>query len=284
MTARWLFAIAIGAIVACSRGEASPAVADEAHRIVSLAPSMTETLFAIGAGDRLVGRSRFCEFPPEAAKVPIVGDVHPDLEAILELRPELVVGIDGLTSARLVDELRARGVPTWFPKTSSLAAVDELLVGLGARVGHAQEARRLAAALDAREEAIGRSVAGESRPRVLQVVSLSPVVAAGPKSFADDLIRLAGGRNVLVEGGPWPTLGFERIVDLDPDVILDATVLGQSATTRITPETPGWNGLRAVRGGHVVPVDDERVLRAGPRIAEGLAVLARVLHPHVELP
>jgi iron complex transport system substrate-binding protein len=283
MTRGGLFAIAMFAIVACSRGEASPG-AQDARRVVSLAPSMTEALFAMGASDRVVGRSRFCDFPPEAVALPMVGDAHPDLEAILELHPDLVVGIDGLTSRRLVDQLRTRGVPTWFPETTSLAAIDELLVGLGIRVGHAQDAKRMATVLDAREQAIARSVAGEPRPPVLLVVSLTPVVAAGPHSFADELIRYAGVRNVLMEGGPWPTVGFERIVELDPDVVLDATVLGTNEVARITSGAPGWNGVRAVREGRVVPVRDERVLRAGPRIAEGLEVLARALHPYLEVP
>jgi iron complex transport system substrate-binding protein len=285
MTGRdFVLAIAVSSIAACSRGEAAPLRAGRAQRIVSLAPSMTEALFAIGAGDRVVGRSRFCDFPPEAKRLPIVGDVDPDLEAILELRPDLVVGLGGLTSGRLADKLGGSSIESWFPETSSLAAIDDLLVGLGERVGRPQEAKRVVLALDAHEQAIERSVAREPKPRVLMVVSLSPVVAAGPKSFADELIRSAGGRNVIVEGGAWPAVGFERIVDLDPDAVLDATVVGGDDFTRITPQAAGWGGLRAVGQGHVVAIRDERVLRAGPRIADGLAVLARALHPEATVP
>jgi iron complex transport system substrate-binding protein len=279
-----LLAIAVSPIAACSRGRAPPLRAGGARRIVSLAPSMTEALFAIGAGDRVVGRSRFCDFPPAARELPIVGDVDPDLEAILELRPDLIVGLGGLTSRRLADKLAASAIDTWFPETSSLAAIDELLVGLGERVRRTQEAKRVVLELDAHEQAIERSVAGQPRPRVLLVVSLAPVVAAGPKSFADELIRGAGGENVVVEGGAWPMVGFERIVDLDPDAVLDATVVGGGDVTRITPKAPGWGGLRAVGEGHVVAIRDERVLRAGPRIADGLAVLARALHPEATVP
>jgi iron complex transport system substrate-binding protein len=121
------------------------------------------------------------------------------------------------------------------------------------------------------------------RLRVLFVVSLAPVVAAGPNSFVDDLKPHAGGQNVVGEGGAWATVGLERIVDLDPDIVLDAT-MGGDGPTRISPEAPGWGGLRAVREGRVVPIRDERVLRKGPRIAEGLAVLARILHPEAAVP
>ncbi|MDP9000326.1 MAG: helical backbone metal receptor [Myxococcota bacterium] len=285
MILRWFaMTIAASSIAACSRDEAAHRRPHDARRIVSLAPSITEGLFAVGAADRVVGRSRFCNFPPEARALPIVGDVEPDLEAILELRPDLVLGIGGLTSGRLAGKLEARGIPTWFPDASSLGAIDDLLLGLGERAGHLDDAKRLVHSLDAREGAIQRSVAGEPRPRVLMAVSLAPVVAAGPKSFAGELIRAAGGDNVVDDGGAWPTIGFERMVDLDPDIVLDATEVGTDDITRITPKAPGWGGLRAVREGHVVPVRDERVLRAGPRIADGLAVLARALHSHAAVP
>ncbi|HZU82232.1 MAG TPA: helical backbone metal receptor [Polyangiaceae bacterium] len=269
----------------CSRGQAAASrPAGGAARVVSLAPSMTEALFAIGAGDRVVGRSRFCDYPPEARALPVVGDLEPDLEAIVALHPDLVVGLNGLSSDRLAEQLAARGVASWFVDTSSLAAIDSAIVELGERCGHAQQARALTGSLDARERAIERAVAGEPRPRVLLVVSLEPVVAAGPRSFADELIAHAGGQNVVTAGGPWPTLGFETIARLDPDVVLDATAVGSDQPSRITPGAAGWAGVGAVRRGRVVAVRDERVLRAGPRIADGLAALARVLHPGAPVP
>jgi iron complex transport system substrate-binding protein len=283
MGRHFVLAFAASAIAACSRPEAGGFDAGGARRIVSLAPSTTEALFAIGAGDRLVGRSRFCDFPPEATSLPIVGDVEPDLEAVLALRPDLVVGVGGLTSGRLADKLGARGISTWFSDAGSLAAIGGLLRELGERAGHPRDASRLAESLDARERSIERSVAGAPRPRVLFVVSLAPVVAAGPKSFANELIYDAGGDNVLAEGGAWPTIGFERIVELSPDVVLDATMASDGAA-RISAQSAGWGGVRAVREGRVVPIRDERVLRAGPRIAEGLAVLAHVLHPEAAFP
>ncbi|HXN32686.1 MAG TPA: ABC transporter substrate-binding protein, partial [Polyangiaceae bacterium] len=197
--------------------------------------------------------------------------------------PDLVVGVGGLTSGRIADKLSARGVPTWFPVASSLTAIGALLRDMGERAGHAQDAGRLAQSLAERQRSIERSVAGAPRPRVFFVVSLAPVVAAGPDSFADELIRDAGGTNVVAEGGVWPTIGFERIVDMDPDIVLDAT-MGSDGATAISVQAPGWGGLRAVREGHVVPIRDERVLRPGPRIAEGLAVLARILHPEAAVP
>lgn len=270
-------------ITACTRGHGAPA--GEARRIVSLGPATTEALFAIGAGDRLVARSRYCDWPPEAAKLPAVGGLEPDVEAILELSPDLVVGPSGAWSGRFSETMRGHGVATWFPEeVQSLSGVDALILALGERTGRAAQARDIDRQLDAREGAIEKAVAGERGPRVLFVAGLAPVVAAGPRSFADDLLRHAGASNVVTEGGAWPTLGFERVLELDPDVIVDASVAESGGATRITPQAQGWGGVRAVREGHVVPLADERVLRPGPRIAEGLAVLARALHPNAPIP
>lgn len=277
-------AAALGAVAGCSRTRSSARDGGAPERIVSLAPSTTEGLFAVGAGALVVGRSSYCDWPPEAERLPAVGGVAPDLEAILELRPDLVVGLSGVASQHLAEKLAARRIASWFPRTGSLADIDALLVGLGARTGHAEQARRVVADLDAREQAITAATAAERRPRVLMVVGLAPVVAAGATSFADEMIRRAGAENVLVDGKAWPVLGFERIVELDPDVVVDASAVETGGVTRITPDAPGWSGLRAVREGHVVALADQRVLRPGPRIAEGLAALARALHPGAAIP
>lgn len=278
-----LRALAIVALAACSRATPSPVT--DARRVVSLGPSTTESLFGIGAGDRVVARSSYCDWPPEARALPAVGGLQPDVEAILALAPDLVVGPSGQWSTPLRETMSAHGVATWFPpEIDSLEGVDALLVALGDRTGHAADAHRLAAALDAREAVIAQAVAHVPRPRVMLVVGTTPVVVAGAKTFADDMLRHAGATNVVTDGGTWPSLGFERVVELDPDVILDASVGETGGPTRITTDVQGWAGVRAVREGHVVALGDTRVLRPGPRIAEGLAVLARALHPGAAIP
>jgi iron complex transport system substrate-binding protein len=235
----------------------------------------------MGAGSRVVGRSAYCDYPPEAMKLPAVGGVEPDLEAVLELRPDLVVGLSGASTTRAAEKLGAHGIAAWFPVTDSLADIDAMLVGMGARTGHASEARHVVADLDAHVRAVQDAVASQPRPRVLLVVGVAPIVVAGPGSFADELVRLAGAMNSVVEGSPWHAIGIERVAELDPDVVVDA---GSGGAARITPEAPGWRSLRAVREGHALRLSDDRVLRAGPRVAAGLAVLARLLHPGVTIP
>jgi iron complex transport system substrate-binding protein len=256
-----------------------------ATRVVSLSPSTTETLFAIGAGDKMVGRSRYCDFPPEVLKLPQVGGyVDPSFEAILALRPDLVTGARGPAGAAMSERLEARGIATFLPKTESFAEIDAMILGIGARTGRSAEARAEVAVVHTRIAGIERAVAAHPRVRVLLVFGLVPLSVAGPSSFADEMIRRAGGSNVVTEGGGYPTLGIERVMTLDPDVIVNAAVGAAHGTERLGKETPGWSHVRAVREDRVVPITDETVLRPGPRIGEGLATLARALHPDIAIP
>jgi iron complex transport system substrate-binding protein len=280
-----LRACALGALlpvvlVACSRGSPGARPQDVVARVVSLGPSTTEALFAIGAGSHVVGRSRYDDFPPEVTKLPEVGGIEPDLEAVLQLHPDLVVGPSGAWSTRFAQTLAGRGIATWFPEEiRTLAGVDAMVLSLGDRTGTRPGAERVVAAIHAREQQVDRAVAAAPHPRALLVVGLSPVVAAGPSSFAGDMLVRAGAASALTDAAPWPVLSFERLVELDPDVILDASGDGAAAPTRITKDAPGWSGVRAVREGHVVSLTDERVMRPGPRVADGLSVVAHALHP-----
>jgi iron complex transport system substrate-binding protein len=256
-----------------------------ATRIVSISPSTTETLFVIGSGDRMVGRSRYCDWPPEVTKLPQIGGyVDPSYEAILALRPDLVTGARGPAGAAMSERLEARGIKVFFPKTESFAEIDAMILGLGERTGRIQEAKAKVEALDARVSAIEKAVATRPRVRVLLVFGLAPLVVAGQSSFADEMIRKAGGTNAVTEGGGYPTLGVERVHTLDPDVVVNAAIAEAHGQERISKDTPGWGRVRAVMEGRVVGVTDESVLRPGPRIADGLATLARALHPEVTLP
>jgi len=288
-------ALALGESMACSRAAPAPdgsAIAAAAHRVVSISPATTEALFAVGAGDDVVGRSRFCDWPPAATKLPVVGGVvDADFEAIVQLSPDLLVGGPGPAATALASKLVPFRVATWFPNIDSLDAIDAMILGMGERTGHASDARQVIEGpegIHARIAWVERSVAGEAAPRVLLLVDTSPVVATGPKDFIDELIRRARAVNVLDAGASWQTLGFERIVELDPDVVVDASNgnggSGDEPVERIGPGAPGWADVRAVREGRVISISDARVLRPGPRVAEGLAVLARALHPRVAVP
>jgi iron complex transport system substrate-binding protein len=259
----------------------------EARRVISLSPATTEAAYALGG--KLVGRSRFCDYPPEARELPSVGGfVDPSLEAILGLAPDLVIGVQGPgLGPDLAERLDARGVASWFPLTDRMSQIDEMLLGLGERLGRLPAARELVGKLSGHRARVARALDGRPRPRALLVFGLRPIVAAGHGGFPHEMLTLAGAENAIgAEGTRYPTLGIERVLALDPDVIIDATGAPGHASENeaVHASRPGWKELRAVRAGRLVTIRDDRALRPGPRIAEGLEVLARALHPGLEIP
>jgi len=289
-----LAVLGVVALAACGRSPtaegvlpsaaASPA-ADETSapaRVVSLAPSTTETLFAIGAGAGVVGVSRFCDFPAEVAQRPRVGGFNdPSLEAVLALRPTLVTGARGPANRGIVERLAAQGIDAYFPPDGSLADVRASIRGLGTRVARSAEAEAVVARLDAQLAGVTAALAGVRRPRVLLVFGRRPLSVAGPGTFADEMLRAAGAENVVTSGPAYPTIGVERVLALAPEVILEA---GMAAGGDADFDWARYPAIPAVRDGRVVRFEDARVLRPGPRVAEGVAVLARLLHPEARIP
>lgn len=235
-------------------------------------------MFALGAGPLLVGRSRYCDFPVGVARLPAVGGyVDPNLEAILGLRPDLVTGARGPAGPALSERLAARGVETYFPPTESLAEIDVMISGLGERLGLADAARALVREVATARDALVERVRSKPRPRTLLLFGVTPIVAAGPGSFADEMLSLAGGDNVVGKTGPkvaYPTIDLEHVMALDPDVILDAAT-EEHGGDRLSA---AWQAVRAVREKRVIALGDPVVLRPGPRVALGAAKLAEALH------
>ena len=248
---------------------------------MSISASTTEALFAIGAGPRVVGRSRFCDWPPEVQKLPAVGGfVDPSLEATMALAPDLVVGAQGPLGQGFLSALEERGIATYFPKTETFEEILSMIEGLGVHTDRDAPARALVAALRARRDVLRRTLAAAPRPKTLLLFSTKPVTAAGPGSFADEMIALAGGANVVREGAAYPTLSMERVMALDPDVIIDAEMIPGTATAL----DPAFSTMRAVRARRVHLLRDEAVLRPGPRVLDGVVAIARLLHPDIALP
>lgn len=278
MMRRRLAVLALLALAASCRTK-DKAAHDGAHRIVSLSPSTTEAVFVVGAGDRLVGRSRYCDWPAEVTRLPQVGGyVDPSFEAILALKPDLVVGARGPAGTAITDKLEARGIAWYFPPTESLAQIDEMILGIGARTLRADAAKAYVDKMHADIAEVERSVASLPRVRVLLVFGLEPISVAGPSSFPDEMLKKVGAINVVAEGSAYPTMGIERVLVLDPDVIIDAAMGEANTAQRMGKDAPGWGRVRAIKEGRLVSIPDESVLRPGPRIAEGLAVLARAVH------
>lgn len=273
-----LLILAAGALVACSkRGATAP------PRVVSISPSTTEAVFAIGAGAMVFGRSKYCDHPAEAARLPIVGGfADPNLEAILALAPTLVVGARGPAGPAIEQALNAHGIATFFPETESLQQIEGMLTELGKRLHHEADAAAAVGAIEADRRRVSAAIAGRARVRAVFLFDVSPIYAAGPGGFPDELLREAGATNLVDKGGAYPTLDLERLLALDPEVILDGASDGSegAGASRVAAlrGAPGWRDLRAVREGRVRQVDAATVLRPGPRIGQGLIAMARALH------
>jgi iron complex transport system substrate-binding protein len=283
---RCLPAAAILAVTACRWPTRQTHGRDLPKRIVSLSPSTTEILFAIGAGKLVVGRSKFCDYPPETAAIPVVGGfVDANLEEIVRQTPDLVVGARGPAGPALAQTLESLGIATMFPRTQSLADIEAAIVEIAARLGMRDTGVSVVAAMRTRVAAIARAAAVEPPVRALLVFGVTPIVVAGPGSFPAEMLTLANGENVMQSGGAYPAINAETLITLDPDVVINAAVAGTGRESgAIDGDAPGWRELAAVRRGRLVPLTDEAALRPGPRFPEGIATLAQILHPAVILP
>ena len=247
-------------------------------RIVSLAPSVTETLFAMGAGPRVVGVSDFCDYPPEVVELPHIGSfVSPSVEAVLALEPDVVIGNQSPGNLRAVETLRRAGLRVVIVRPTRLVDVPTTTRQIAAAAGTPEAGERLVAQMDREMAAVRARLADAPRRRVLMVVGRTPLVAVGPGSFLGDLVAEARADNVVASGGAWPRLSVEFVIAADPEVIIDSgmgTEEGASGDFWLRLES-----VAAVRAERVHPFLSYRVLRQGPRLPAAFADLARVIHP-----
>ena len=254
-------------------------LATPALRIVSLAPSITETMFAIGAGEQVCGVTDQCDFPPAARQKPRVGGMtNPSMEAIIALRPDLIVmSMEGNTRPDF-DRLTHLGIAVFVTNPRSLQGIQRSIESLGALTGHAGNAEQLNLGIASREDSVMRRSAGV-RTRVLLLVSIDPLIAAGKNTFIDDLLRRAGGENVAESApGNYPALSRESVLTANPDVIIITDDLAPDIPALLT-HFPEWRGLAADRGERIYRIDANIISRPGPRAIDGLERLSQFLHP-----
>lgn len=255
-------------------------IAAEPRRVISVAPSNTELMFALGKGDLLVGRSDWDDYPPEAQEIESIGGFYsPDYEKIISLEPDLLLLTSGSVEAREKLE-NDYGLTTFVLNPSNFEELYEGILALGQVVNAQEAAEALVADMQREVEAIAGKVAlAENRPVVFYQVWHDPITTAGPGSFIDDMIRIAGGTNAAsFAGEPWPVISLEELVSADPDIIVTAS----EAAAREVRERPGWESIAAVKEGRVLGLPDENiVVRPGPRLIQGLQWFARNLHPEL---
>ena len=284
--------IALIAIAGCGAPPTAPGSDQAPRRIVSMAPSVTEILFALGLGDRVVGVTRYCDFPLQATTLKTVGGyLDPSYEAILTLRPDLVILVQSHGEVeRRLDDL---GIATLRTDQERLAGVVESIRVIATRCGVADRGERLVDQIQSRLDAVRAAVAGRAPVRTLVSVGRSaargPVTSvwtAGPGTFYADALAIAGGVNVVGERGvAYPEIGREGLLVLDPDVIVEVVPGRGPAAVEpgtVLAEWAGFDALRAVAAGRVEVLSGDAYVRPGPRIVELVEAMARALHQHLD--
>ncbi|HOW89609.1 MAG TPA: cobalamin-binding protein [Elusimicrobiales bacterium] len=254
-----------------------------APRYVSLAPSTTEILFALGLDGEIAGVSSYCDYPPSAAGKPKIGDFsHPSMETIVSLKPDFVFAT-GLEQAPAIEELRRLGMKVYVADPADFSGLFSTISDIGRITGRTQEARRLIKAMKkdiAAVRARASSVPRGKKVRVFLEIWRDPLMTAGRGSFVDEMISLAGGVNVAGDvPRPYCNYSAEKVVSADPDCVIMA-YMDKEPPVKLAEKRPGWAGLSAVRNGRVYnDIDPDLLLRPGPRLTAGLKALQDKLYP-----
>jgi iron complex transport system substrate-binding protein len=261
-------------------------------RVVSLTPTVTETLFAVGAGESVVGVSDYCDEPPAVRSLPHVGSfLEPVVEVVVHLQPDLVITSRSPGNEAPVRAIERTGIEVGVVSegSESIADTRTAILETAALVGRENEGRKLVADIDAGLAAVAARVRGRERPSVALVVGYEPLVLAGPASCLGELVELAGGRNVAATaGGQWPRMGWEFLLASAPEVIIDTATphMDESDSDHRSHDDAALEGrwgrytsLPAVRTGRVHAVEGTALLHPGPRLAKAARLLSRLIQP-----
>lgn len=280
--------IALGACVVHARGMIDEAgrlvrLPDHPRRIVSLAPSITECLFALGLDEEIVGVTRFSNYPPQAASRPKVGTyVQINLEQVLSLRPELVLATRDGNPRGAVERLADMGLSVYVVDPRTMKGLFRTLESLGGILHRQKAAEGIVGRLTGRLERIQDILTGSRRPRVLLQVGIDPLVTVGKGTLQDQLIELAGGENVAAEDPiPYPTLSIERVLEARPEVIIVSSMVGKADAMQELQRWRRWKNLPAVVHGRLHVIDGDLIDRPSPRILDGLEEMVTVIHPEL---
>jgi iron complex transport system substrate-binding protein len=273
----------LGWALAGSRTEAVT-VSNVPQRIVSLTPDVTEILFALGLGDRVVGVSTFSDFPPEAAAKPIIGTYwEPDVEAIIARKPDLVAG-ESSSKSDVLQRLSRMGYRTQSVKLETIADLMAAIASIGESTGQRRQAGELQSKIEAKLSAISALVAGKPRPKVLWIVQAEPLRIAGRGTFINEIVERAGGQNAIgITSMQYPPIGIEQVLTAGVDVIIQPAMLDSTSLEKqrsdVLRQWSEWTAIPAVRTGAIYVIAPDTVSRLSPRLPDGVEMVARLLHP-----
>jgi iron complex transport system substrate-binding protein len=252
---------------------------DKIDRVISLAPNLTEIVFAIGAGHQLVGDTTYCDYPAEAKSIQKVGDTqHPNLETIIALRPQVVLVSTASQLEVFTEQLRTHNIAVFVTDPHDLEGVFRSIEQIGLILGNHDQATAVVTKLRARAVAVANAVEPFPRIRVFYQLSAEPLYTAGHDSFVTDLLNRAGADSVTANvPGAWPKYSAEAALAAKPDAIILPTGgsmgEGNGTVAKALVSSP------AVKGGRVYKINDDHLVRPGPRAVDGLEEMARALHP-----
>ncbi len=251
------------------------------QRVVALAPSITEIVYALGQQRRLKGVTRFSDYPEAAKQLPRVGSyVHLDVERIAALKPDLCIGVKDGNPLSVVTRLQAMGIPFYAINPVDLETVMQSIETIGDLLGASPAAAQTVAAMRKRIDRVKTIVAAADRkPRVFVQIGVSPIVSVGSRTFIHQLITLAGGTNIAAGSTPYPRFSREQVISLAPDVMVISSMARATVFERVKAEWMQWSAIPAVRNQAVFIAPTNIFDRPTPRLVEGLEQMARYIHP-----
>ena len=253
------------------------ALTSPAMRVVSLAPNLTEVLFFIGAGEQVVGVVEYSDFPPAARDLPVIGSHNRfDVEQILSLKPDLIVGWRSGNSQEDLDGLKRLGLPVFISEPSTVEGIVSLMERLGELTGHQAQSLSQASAFRASFNASRETYSTRRQVSVFYQVWEQPIYTLNGDHVISQLISLCGGRNIFSDLKQLaPVVSLESVLARDPEVIVGGGIFGQ--TPPWAERWQSWPTVRAVRNRHIYAVDSDHIARMGPRLAEGVEALCLVI-------
>ncbi len=255
-------------------------LAQPARRVISLAPSVTEMLFAVGLDAEVVGVTTFCDYPPQAKTKPKIGSSVPSLEAILSLKPDLIVGNKDFIRPDVLAKLEQLKIPVFFLTPKSVEDILGHIGTIGRLTGHDREARTVTQGLRDRLGEIRHRMAAVKPVRVFYVINTDPLISVGGGSFIHQMLELAGGENIVKETLlPYPKVSLEEVLRKNPEVLLFPVGTSEGIPDSEQQRWRKWTTLSAVANNRLGQVKAELVNRPGPRVVDGIEALIKAIHP-----
>lgn len=249
-------------------------------RIISLAPNVTEILFSLSLGGNIVGVTNYCNYPREARnKQRIGGFVNPSIEKIVALRPDLIIATADGNRRQTVMQIEKLGIPVYVINPATLDGLYKNILAIARLAGCPREGRRLVNTLRSRQKRIVEKVRGLSRKSVFFQVGINPVISVGGDTFINELISLAGGKNIYAqESRRYPRCSLESILSQNPDIIIISTAGRREEYEEAKRYWRQWPTLTAVKKNHIFWIDPDLINRPSPRVLDALETLANLLH------